>query len=241
MPRVPRPRPSPLSPLPTTPSPSPGEGSPAGVFLRFSLFLVVLAGCSPSSPGEGGWAGAGEEGRGDEGLGRGTLAPETSLPFNRRRSQEVLMRMKLALPLLALSALTAAYAAHAAPPPTAVEPVKDVLHSVEIVDPYRWLEGSAGLEAPDKALDARVAAWTDAQNAYGRSVLDRIPGRQELEARLRAQGSGGFQGNVRRRGDRLFYERIEGNQQQPVLVVSKSGGVPRVLLDPAAFDPSGLT
>jgi prolyl oligopeptidase len=153
------------------------------------------------------------------------------------------MRMKL-LPfptLAAMAAIAAIGAAYAAPPPTAVEPAKDVLHGVEIVDPYRWLEGSAGLEAPDEALDARVAAWTDAQNAYGRSILDKIPGRQELEARLRAQGSGGFQGNVRRRGDRLFYERIEGSQQQPVLVVSKAGGSPQTLLDPAAFDPSGLT
>src|SRR5436305_9232786 len=104
------------------------------------------------------------------------------------------MRLKLFLPLLALIALAAA---HAAPPPAAVEPVRETLHGVEIVDPYRWLEGSAGLEAPDKALDARVAAWTEAQNAYGRSVLDRLPGRKELEARLRALGSGGFQGNVR--------------------------------------------
>ncbi|HEX4963198.1 MAG TPA: prolyl oligopeptidase family serine peptidase [Thermoanaerobaculia bacterium] len=147
------------------------------------------------------------------------------------------MRSMSFLPLLALFALTA----QAAPPPTAIEPVKDVLNGVEIVDPYRWLEGSAGLEAPDKALDARVAVWTDAQNAYGRSVLDRLPGRKELEARLRALGSGGFQGNVRRRGDRLFYERIEASQQQPVLVVSKGGGGPRVLLDSMAFDPSGLT
>jgi len=148
------------------------------------------------------------------------------------------MRLKLAVPLLALAAVTVA---HAAPPPTEVQPVKEVLHGVEIVDPYRWLEGSAGLETPDAALDARVAAWTDAQNAYGRSVLDRLPGRKELEARIRALGSGGFQGNVRRRGERLFYERVEVSQQQPVLLVAKGGGKPRVLLDPVAFDPSGLT
>jgi prolyl oligopeptidase len=148
------------------------------------------------------------------------------------------MRLKLAVPLLALA--TAAVS-HAAPPPTEVQSVKEVLHGIEIVDPYRWLEGSAGLETPDAALDARVAAWTDAQNAYGRSVLDRLPGRKEIEARVRALGSGGFQGNVRRRGDLLFYERIEGNQQQPVLLVSKGGGAPRALLDPMAFDPSGLT
>src|SRR4051812_12236685 len=145
------------------------------------------------------------------------------------------LRLRLFVPLLALAT------APGTPPPTAVDPVKERLHGVEIVDPYRWLEGSAGLEVADKALDDRVAAWTEAQNAYGRSVLDRLPGRQELAARLRALESGGFQGNVRRQGDFLFYERTAAGQQQPVLLVSKAGGPPRVLLDPAAFDPSGLT
>jgi prolyl oligopeptidase len=134
-------------------------------------------------------------------------------------------------------------AAHAGPPATAVQPVREVLHGVEIVDPYRWLEGSAGLEGGkiDEALDARVAAWTDAQNSYGRAVLDALPGRKELAARIRALGGGGFQGGVVRRGDRLFYERREGNQQQPVLLAVQGNGAPRVLLDPAAVDPSGLT
>jgi prolyl oligopeptidase len=144
------------------------------------------------------------------------------------------LRLRLFIPLLALAT------AHVTPPPTAVEPVKERLHDLEIVDPYRWLEGSAGLEVADKALDDRVAAWTEAQNAYGRSVLDRLPGRQELAARLRALESGGFQGNVRRVGDFLFYERTAAEQQQAVLLVSKAGGPPRVLLDPA-FDRSGLT
>ncbi|MFY9824841.1 MAG: VOC family protein, partial [Thermoanaerobaculia bacterium] len=48
----------PLHEAKSAPIPSPGEGNPAG-----------RSGCSPSSPGEGGWEGAGEEGRGDEGLG----------------------------------------------------------------------------------------------------------------------------------------------------------------------------
>ncbi|HEX3554641.1 MAG TPA: prolyl oligopeptidase family serine peptidase [Thermoanaerobaculia bacterium] len=146
------------------------------------------------------------------------------------------MRLKLFAILAAIPAIV-----HAAPPPpTPVEPVKETLHGVEVVDPYRWLEGSAGLAAPDKALDARVAAWTDAQNAYGRSVLDRLPGRKELETGLRDRERGG-RGDVKRRGDRLFYQQIETGQQQPLLLVSKAGGAPRALLDPAAFDPSGLT
>src|SRR4051794_18002822 len=71
------------APLPTTPSPSPGEGSLLGrsccSSLQSLLSFMSLSCLSPSSPGEGGWEGTGEEGRGDEGLGRGSsqarLAP----------------------------------------------------------------------------------------------------------------------------------------------------------------------
>src|SRR5919205_659290 len=103
-----------------------------------------------------------------------------------------LMRPKLVLAGCLLFSFTSAV--HAAPPPTEVQPVKEVLHGVEVVDPYRWLEGSAGLEPgkTDTTLDAKVSAWTDAQNAYTRSVLDRLPRRQEIEARLRKLEGAGF-------------------------------------------------
>ncbi|HYX25985.1 MAG TPA: hypothetical protein VFC23_17655, partial [Thermoanaerobaculia bacterium] len=53
---------TPWPPLPPPPTPLPGRG---GTQSEGSYCL------SPSSPGEGGGVGAGEEGRGDEGLGRG--------------------------------------------------------------------------------------------------------------------------------------------------------------------------
>ncbi|HEY0514741.1 MAG TPA: prolyl oligopeptidase family serine peptidase [Thermoanaerobaculia bacterium] len=148
------------------------------------------------------------------------------------------MTWKLLIPLLA-----AAAAAPATPPATEVQPVREVLSGLQIVDPYRWLEGSAGMDkgGPDAALDARVAAWTDAQNAYGRSVLDRLPGRRELAARLRSLMGGGGRGRAALRGALTFYEQIAEGQQQPSLVVARGDGAPRVLLDPAAVDPSGLT
>src|SRR6185295_15302253 len=152
------------------------------------------------------------------------------------------MRSKLALAVPLVLALASGL--HAAPPPTEVQPVKEVLHGTEVVDPYRWLEGSAGLDSgkTDAALDAKVSAWTDAQNAYTRSVLDRLPRRQEIEARLRKlESGGGFRGGVRVRGDWTFYQQISPGQQQPVLMVANKGGEPRVLIDPVAVDASGLT
>ncbi len=155
------------------------------------------------------------------------------------------MRSKLVFALPLVLALTPDL--HAGPPPTEVQPFKETLQGVEVADPYRWLEGSAGLEngETDAALDARVSAWTDTQNAYTRSVLDRLPRRREIEARLRQlEGGGGFRFGVRVSGDWTFYQQITPGQQQPVLTVSnpsKQGGEPRVLVDPVAVDPSSLT
>jgi prolyl oligopeptidase len=132
----------------------------------------------------------------------------------------------------------------AAPPPTEVKPVREVLHGVEVVDPYRWLEGSAAPEMskPDPALDARVGAWTDAQNAYARGVLDKLPGRKEMEARLKALASpGGWRAAPMVRGERLFFLQEDLTQNQPVLMVQDVDGAPRPLLDPVQKDPSGLT
>jgi prolyl oligopeptidase len=139
----------------------------------------------------------------------------------------------LALPLLAAS-----------PPPTEVQPVREVLHGVEVVDPYRWLEGSAAPEMPkpDPQLDARVGAWTDAQNAYARSVLDNLPGRKELETRVKAlNAKSGFRGDPAVRGRRLFFFQQEPDQSQGVLVTSEGDGTPRILVDPNRLDASGLT
>jgi prolyl oligopeptidase len=147
-----------------------------------------------------------------------------------------LLLVALALPLVAADT--------AAPPPTEVQPVREVLHGVEVVDPYRWLEGSAAPEMSksDPQLDARVGAWTDAQNAYSRSVLDNVPGRKELEARVKAlSAKSGFRGAPAVRGKRLFFFRQEPDQGQAVLVTSEEDGAPRSLVDPNQLDASGLT
>jgi len=65
-----RPRPG---PSPPTPSPAPSHPPHRERGTR-----LELSGWSPSSPGEGGWEGAGEEGRGDDGLGRGRAPGRTT-------------------------------------------------------------------------------------------------------------------------------------------------------------------
>ncbi len=129
-------------------------------------------------------------------------------------------------------------------PPTETQAVKEMIHGVEVVDPFRWLEGSAApeLTAPDPELDARVSRWTDSQNAHTRELLSSLPGRQGLEERLAKLMQVGQVRTPRMRGDHYFYWERRGDQPQwTVRVRQGANGESRVLLDPNALDEEGLT
>ncbi len=144
--------------------------------------------------------------------------------------------MTRSLPALVLTLLPLpALAAPGGPPPTAREPVEETLHGVTVTDPYRWLEGDAEGNPTE-----RVGAWTDAQNAYTRGVLDAIPGRAKVAERLRELMTIGAVGLPRMRGERVFYSERKGDQDQAVLYLREGGGPPRTLLDPNALDAAGL-
>jgi prolyl oligopeptidase len=147
----------------------------------------------------------------------------------------------LALALLAAPAVPAAITVPP-PPPTRVQTVRETVSGVEIADDYRWLEGDLSNPKALGTTTPEVAAWSEAQNAYTRSVLDHLPGRRELEAKLRPLMRVGSVGAPVMRGNRYFYSKREGDQDQPILYVREGyKGAPRVLLDPAKLDPSGLT
>lgn len=70
----------------------------------------------------------------------------------------------------------AAQNSYASRPPVApVRPVVDDYFGAKITDPYRYMEN---------LNDPEVAAWMKAQNAYSRSVLARIQGREDLLKRI---------------------------------------------------------
>ena len=92
-----------------------------------------------------------------------------------------------------------------------------MLHGTEVHDPYRWLEDGDSEE---------VAGWTAAQNARTRAVLDAIPSRAALHARLQALLQVGMVGAPHVAGDRVFTLEREGDQDQAVLVM-------RSAVDPA--------
>jgi prolyl oligopeptidase len=123
------------------------------------------------------------------------------------------------------------------PPATPRRPVTDTYHGVAVTDEYRWLEDGT---------DKEVRAWSDAQNAHARGILDKLPGVDVLRARLtrilaaRTTGHSAFAA----RGGRLFALRRQPPKEQPFLVVLPSPEEPdkaRVLLDPTALDRKGTT
>ena len=129
----------------------------------------------------------------------------------------------LALLTFALSG-TAALAA--SPPVAPVRPVTDTYFGTPVIDRYRWLED---LKNPE------VQTWMKAQAAYSRGMLDALPGREALLARIHALANtdtrrGGFV----RRGQRYFYQVTEPGAEQPKLVYRDGlGGEEKVLLDPS--------
>src|SRR5215216_2640856 len=86
------------------------------------------------------------------------------------------LRENMFLLLVATLAISSGVQAQAhKPPPTRVDNFREVLHGVEIIDPYRWLEEQ---DSPE------TRAWIDAQNKYTHSLLDGLPSRPLIQKRL---------------------------------------------------------
>jgi len=108
----------------------------------------------------------------------------------------------------------------------------DHLHGRPVADPYRWLED------PD---DPRTREWSAAQDTLARAHLDALPGRDRLAGTLGALTNAGWVGVPVWRAERRFASRREPGQEHGVVSVTDPDGTERVLLDPAAIDPTGLT
>jgi prolyl oligopeptidase len=107
----------------------------------------------------------------------------------------------------------------------------DDYHGVKIADPYRWLED------PDSA-DSR--AWIEAQNKLTFGFLNEIPERAKIKDRLTKLWNYEKYTPPFKEGDRYFYFKNDGLQNQNVLYTVKSlGGEPRVLLDPNKLSTDG--
>jgi prolyl oligopeptidase len=118
-----------------------------------------------------------------------------------------------------------------APPKPQPKTVIDNYHGRKIVDPYRWLEDFAAPETQQ---------FVAAQNAYTRSVLESIPGRDDLRRRVEQLLMIGRVASPRIGGNNYFYERRDGRQNQAVVYVRQGEqGKDRALIDVNALAPDG--
>ena len=134
--------------------------------------------------------------------------------------------MKTAFAFAALIVATVPIRAQPASPPVAArEPVVDDYFGTKVVDDYRWLEARGS---------PRFKTWLEGQNAYARGVLDRIPGRDALQARVAAHsGAAAVISGVRLAGGRIFYGKREPGQDTIKLHVREGfDGPERLLVDP---------
>jgi prolyl oligopeptidase len=138
---------------------------------------------------------------------------------------------------LSLAALAAiASLSHAEPmtyPQTHRGDQVDTYHGEQVADPYRWLED-------DARTSKEVADWVAAENEVTRKFLDAIPQREEFRKRLSVLWNYERYSAPWKMGERYFYLKNDGLQNQAVLYWSESyDGDGKVVLDPNAWAADG--
>ena len=107
----------------------------------------------------------------------------------------------------------------------------DDFHGRQVADPYRWLEDTDNPE---------TRAWIEAENKITFDFLNAIPERPAIHDRLTTLWNYERYGIPTARGDRYFYSRNDGLQNQSVLYVAASlDDEPQVLLDPNTLSADG--
>ncbi|MGK7931731.1 MAG: prolyl oligopeptidase family protein [Microcystaceae cyanobacterium] len=107
----------------------------------------------------------------------------------------------------------------------------DTYHGIVVKDPYRWLENPDAEETQN---------WIKAQNEITFNYLDTIQEREEIKQRLTQLWNYEKYGIPFKEGERYFYFKNDGLQNQSVLYTLESlEDDPQVLLDPNTLSEDG--
>ncbi len=116
------------------------------------------------------------------------------------------------------------------PPSRKVEQI-DNYHGVQVSDFYQWLED------PDSE---ETKAWVEAQNQVTFDYLNQIPVREQLKQRLTQIWNYEKYSLPFKQGNRYFYYKNDGLQNQsPLYTLTSLDAEPRLLLDPNTLSEDG--
>ncbi|HEY6271158.1 MAG TPA: prolyl oligopeptidase family serine peptidase [Terriglobales bacterium] len=112
----------------------------------------------------------------------------------------------------------------AGPPVARQDNVKEMIHGVEIVDPYRWLENQ---QSPE------TKSWVAAENSYTHSLLDGLPMRQHAYSQLmELVNHDSWTPPDQESGVYFFYKRAAGQDLSSLYMRKGATGKDELLLDP---------
>jgi prolyl oligopeptidase len=137
--------------------------------------------------------------------------------------------------ILLLSCLAARQAASqtVSPPVARQDNVKEMIHGVEIVDPYRWLEDQDSQE---------TKSWVASENAYAHSLLDGLPIHERARQRLMEMVNHDSVGTpYYENGYYFFVKRAAGQDLRSVYRRKGPQGEDELLLDPLPLSPDHTT
>ena len=119
------------------------------------------------------------------------------------------------------------------PPAARQDNVKELIHGVEIVDPYRWLEDQDSQETRN---------WVAAENAYAHGLLDGLPARAPAFKRLMAMFHHDTVNAPQEEGGYYFFTKKGADQDLSSIYRRKgASGTDELLIDPHAMSADHTT
>ncbi len=119
------------------------------------------------------------------------------------------------------------------PPATRQDNVREVIHGVEIVDPYRWLE--------DQDSTA-VREWITAQNAYTQSLLEPLSMRPSILKRLMEMYRHDTVSEPEEENGAYFFMKRGADQDLWSIYMRRGANAPdELLVDPQPLSPDHTT